>query len=446
MTDKEQGSETDLTGNQEQDTHAEVWQEEMPPEDDFHDQPESTYSMSEEAESAQSPFEGQDANRKSGTKVMMGVLAVFALFIGGLAYWQFGGGSQPKGGMAVPLAVSSPNNGATEKKQATSSANSIEAAVTPTTAEADITSIYNAGLAKTTTPNTNTVAIPGGPELKTEANNSAVPGAKASEIITTNPTMPPETANAAVPSALMGPGAALQAPGKAAGNVGTTTASDGAVKPAASPQAHAMASAAIQSQVATGATVMAAGTKPAEMETRLKDLSSQIDELKKALQQTTEQTSQLAARLEASPNVTTIGNSGLESRLDQIEQQVTHLAQKKETKAPGKKVAKETSATEVVATVPFKDETGSHRAAKKATTHKAHKTRVAHGTESSKQKTGTWVLRAATPDSAWVSKEANSAELRQVQVGDILPGLGKVKAIRQTGEGWAVVGAKGTIR
>jgi len=57
-----------------------------------------------------------------------------------------------------------------------------------------------------------------------------------------------------------------------------------------------------------------------------------------------------------------------------------------------------------------------------------------------------WVLRAATPGEAWVSGDATSADLRHVQVGDELPGIGKVKSITQSPNGWEIDGSEATIR
>ena len=56
-----------------------------------------------------------------------------------------------------------------------------------------------------------------------------------------------------------------------------------------------------------------------------------------------------------------------------------------------------------------------------------------------------WILRAATPDEAWVAKGSETRELRPVHIGDKLPGIGKVVAIRQTGDGWVLEGTSGSI-
>lgn len=57
-----------------------------------------------------------------------------------------------------------------------------------------------------------------------------------------------------------------------------------------------------------------------------------------------------------------------------------------------------------------------------------------------------WVLRAAQSSEAWVSR-SSEGELRSVTVGQSLEGIGRVTAIRQTGNGaWEVIGTQGTLR
>ena len=56
-----------------------------------------------------------------------------------------------------------------------------------------------------------------------------------------------------------------------------------------------------------------------------------------------------------------------------------------------------------------------------------------------------WVLKAAKPGVAWVAKKG-SEDLRMVEIGDSLPGIGDVTAIiRDSSGAWAVEGTKGRI-
>jgi len=56
----------------------------------------------------------------------------------------------------------------------------------------------------------------------------------------------------------------------------------------------------------------------------------------------------------------------------------------------------------------------------------------------------TWELRSASEGTAWVSRPADN-QLYRVSVGDELPGVGRVTAIRQQGDSWIVVGTTGQI-
>jgi hypothetical protein len=58
---------------------------------------------------------------------------------------------------------------------------------------------------------------------------------------------------------------------------------------------------------------------------------------------------------------------------------------------------------------------------------------------------GAWELRAAQPGKAWVSK-SGEREMKGVQVGDNLPGIGQVTAIVYQGGRWTVQGTQGQIR
>ncbi len=57
----------------------------------------------------------------------------------------------------------------------------------------------------------------------------------------------------------------------------------------------------------------------------------------------------------------------------------------------------------------------------------------------------TWELRSASDGTAWVSR-ASDNQLYRVAVGDELPGVGRITAIRQQGDSWVVVGTSGQIR
>lgn len=57
-----------------------------------------------------------------------------------------------------------------------------------------------------------------------------------------------------------------------------------------------------------------------------------------------------------------------------------------------------------------------------------------------------FVLRAATPEAAWVAKSKGDTNLQRVVVGDEIQQIGRIIAIRNRNGKWEVVGTKGTLR
>ncbi len=56
------------------------------------------------------------------------------------------------------------------------------------------------------------------------------------------------------------------------------------------------------------------------------------------------------------------------------------------------------------------------------------------------------VLRAASPDEAWIAKDQMTTDLQPVHVGDTVSGIGTVTAIRDDNGIWVVDGTHGSIR
>lgn len=57
-----------------------------------------------------------------------------------------------------------------------------------------------------------------------------------------------------------------------------------------------------------------------------------------------------------------------------------------------------------------------------------------------------YIIRSIMPGEAWVADKAHPDALQHVQVGDTLPGIGKVKTISEEADGWRVVGVSSTLR
>lgn len=91
-------------------------------------------------------------------------------------------------------------------------------------------------------------------------------------------------------------------------------------------------------------------------------------------------------------------------------------------------------------------------ASKKKTDVKKHavatvstkKTAVKQGT-ANKAKPDRWVLRSVASGSAWISSSAAENDLKEVHVGDVVPGVGTIKSIASRDGHWVVQGSVKTL-
>ncbi len=86
--------------------------------------------------------------------------------------------------------------------------------------------------------------------------------------------------------------------------------------------------------------------------------------------------------------------------------------------------------------------------AKKHSTTKPAKTNkpvTVAKTQPQADSSGAWQLRAAQPGRAWVSR-AGQRDMQGIEVGQTLPGVGRITAITYQNGRWAVVGSQGTIQ
>jgi len=402
MTDEQHEPETESAMPDEALPQTESWQEELPPpHDDFEDQEQAgaTAIETEETPVTVNPFEGKAPAKRGKGALLAGVFFVCALFIIGLVYLQIG---REAGETSAASTATTPNEAKTAQPQTTTLApesKTTDLGVTPTTSEADLNALYR--------PASNQAA-------GTTGGTTALPVSQAVESKGASALVSPDEVMATAPASSA----------KTTSNIASTDISD---------QAFAA------SQTA--------------FETRLKDLASQVEELKKALEQAIQQTTQLAARLENTQTASSSGasNTVVDIRLEKIEQQIANLTQQivvkpKPTQEPMTSEAAIDGGS-VSPPIVSKEPKGiSRQTTKKPQKHKTKKTYATSEAVSQKSKANKWVLRAATPDAAWVSQGADSAELRQVRVGDTLPGIGKVRSIQQTDDRWIIMGSKGSIR
>lgn len=102
------------------------------------------------------------------------------------------------------------------------------------------------------------------------------------------------------------------------------------------------------------------------------------------------------------------------------------------------KVKKQSHAVahKVVAANKKKPEAKKHSAVTAQSKKAAAKKDVA-----SKTKPDNWVLRSVTADSAWIAPAAAENDLKEVHVGDVVPGVGKIKTIANQDGHWVVEGS-----
>lgn len=129
----------------------------------------------------------------------------------------------------------------------------------------------------------------------------------------------------------------------------------------------------------------------------------------------------------------------LTARLADMEQKLAEKDQKIESVTAEMKTLAEQAKAAEAAPAPSAPAQTADAAPKPAPVKKAAAPKKA------KTAGGNWILRAAQPGRAWVSKQGER-EMTALQVGDTLPGIGRITAISFTGGRWAVEGTQGNVR
>ncbi len=410
----------------EQEGMGEAWQgNEPPPVDDFGD-PAGTGEDAATASAESEPGMDEDAapTTEEGTEKKRSLLLPAAagiggiLLLGGLLYWQFGGALR---GPSLPPVAAHATPSFPQKSPAAQPA-------TPMAKVGGAAPAADAAAADAAT--TQTVAASVGGSIQPGV---AMPGALGDQ------------ASLSVPPA--------DAPATSGADL---TPSAPGLSPLPSAEAAAPVAVPSPSAPVLSTPNVTASAADASVSARLSSLTGKVESLQKMLDQTTQQLSQLHEKLATSETgaAAALQAQAIEDRLSKIEQQVS---QKSVTHSPAL-----TSPVSMVPDIRLSSEENEaavktepenvkapakHSAAKmtkpKNTKKKAHN---AVGAAKKKAVAARWVLRAATPQEAWVAASESSKELRPVKVGDELPGIGRVLAIRQSGNAWSVVGSNGAIR
>jgi hypothetical protein len=184
------------------------------------------------------------------------------------------------------------------------------------------------------------------------------------------------------------------------------------------------------------------------VDARLDALSAHVEDLQKSLAQATQQLSQVSATLTANTASPTVSSSAVDDRLNKIEQKLMQIQH--ETVSPPPAMTADTSSgmRSEKTIVKTHRHNAAHKKMASVKMRKPKKTanRIVEAEREKPLTTTHWVLRAATPDEAWVARDANSPELRHVRVGDNLSGIGTVLGIHQDGNNWVVEGSQGSLQ
>lgn len=177
---------------------------------------------------------------------------------------------------------------------------------------------------------------------------------------------------------------------------------------------------------------------------KIDKLVARVETLQKALDQSTQQLTQMSAivtNLQAAG--ASVSGSGASSASPELMDRLNRLEQKVATT----KAEPAPRGVDVAEPVAPKKATVAHvEKHKKIAQHKTEATKKHASAVAEEKKVSGWVLRAATPDAAWVSKGPHQDELIQLTVGQEVKGVGRVTAIQQRGNMWVVVGTKGVIQ
>ena len=466
MSDK--NNETDTTLQEEaleidEISQPEEWQGELPPEDDFHDQDEALgddlpdESLGEEAsEDAVDEAALQAERAKRGKTMLFGILVVGVVLIGGLAYLQFGSSSGGGGG-PIPVTSVMPVN---EIRDAALSTQGMRKVTPPDplkkTEKVDLEKMQEEALGAGKN------AVPNGDSLDLIA-EKPMSGSQSTDILTSSSESPVAPAPIAPPPAPPVQQTAAKATmpamsdemekiAKEVASMSVSHVNADALKPVPVALGTPVQSSAAPAPVAAPAPMPAAPAAASNADARLKEMEAQIESLKKSLDNATAQNTTLLARIETMQQQQKKKAEKQQEQLDAIQPVV--IDKKSE---PVKEVKKETSSqdlntlldpTMVEASQPAPKAKAEVKAATPRKAKVASKPATAKKSKaaSSADQGAQWVLRAATPDAAWVSISRDSMELRRVAIGEALPGLGKVKEIRQSGQTWEVVGETGVLK
>ncbi len=213
----------------------------------------------------------------------------------------------------------------------------------------------------------------------------------------------------------------------------------------AKPTDASVAAPALTSSAPPAAFSLPAPTAPNDnADHRIEMLTVRIDNLQNALDQANQQLGQMTNVLAASSGIGASPTSpakDLQDRIDKLEQKIATMNAVSSTPA----AASPSSSISGIDVAPQPRKAAVVSVSRPKATHKTAHQHVKKAPVEDKAESN-WVLRAASPGQAWVATSATSHDLKQVQVGDKLTGIGRVTAIQKQGDAWIVRGTKGSIQ
>lgn len=385
----------------------ETWTGE-PPVDDFHAGEEAA-TVSEEIESAEDTVASQENSSKKSLALPIIAGVGGLLFLGAVLYWQFGASSSN----SMPVASVPPLSNPMAPPVATTDA------PVSTPAAADIsTDISN--------------LKPAAPDV---APTTGLTPVAADAVVKPVPNLMVAPSDTATAAPLSDATAVALSPKPATITPAPTPSAVVAATPLPPTPTSVPVIVAPPSVTAT----TPAAAKDNSVDVKLAALSARVEDLQKSLAQATQQLSQVSAKLSADASTT---NPGLDERLNKIEQKLNQTQ-------PSSKLAAVVASDTGAEVMPTVYKSHAHKTHVKKVSY-IHTKKPLHKAVSHEKEAAVdaphWVLRAATPDEAWVATDANSPELRHVQIGDTLAGIGTVQAIHQNGDKWVLQGSSGTLQ
>jgi hypothetical protein len=175
--------------------------------------------------------------------------------------------------------------------------------------------------------------------------------------------------------------------------------------------------------------------------------SGEVAEMKATIDALKAQVASLNAQLQKAPVAAPVVSAPMPvvtAPAPSASQDLPAVAEAKQSR----KAAKEAKAAEKAAKAAEKKAAKAEaRKAQKVASHDAHKAAApSHKSSAPVENPSGFVLRGATPGSAWVAPVGNPGALRQVTMGETLPGIGQIIAIHNYNGRWFVEGTNGFIQ